>query len=243
MRKRILSLVLTLTMVFTLITAVAASSFAITEGQEVDGKLTVYSGEVIDITFTAKDFYQEWYTLPRVDLYDSNLKYIKTSVYDKIVPENGELECESTFTSDDLKAGTYYAEVMCIPAYSDGTVVETEKVPESEYVQSSVFQITVKKLAAPKSVKAKAAKGKVTITFKKAAGADAYAVYRSTKNSGNFKHIGNTVKTKYVDKKVKKGKKYYYIVVSAKKGKDIETGKEAAIVSGNSKVAASGKVK
>ena len=69
-------------------------------------------------------------------------------------------------------------------------------------------------LLAPTKVKAKAGKKKVTVTFAKASGASKYKIYRSAKKTKGYKAIKTTTKTKYVDKKVKKGKRYYYKVKS-----------------------------
>ena len=74
--------------------------------------------------------------------------------------------------------------------------------------------ITIATLKAPTNLKAKAGKKKVTITYKKADGATSYEIYRSTKKSKGYKKVATTNKLKYVDKKVKKGKKYYYKVRS-----------------------------
>ena len=52
----------------------------------------------------------------------------------------------------------------------------------------------------------------MTITYKKAAGATKYEIYRSTQK------IAATTKTKYVDSKVKKGKQYYYKVRTVRTG-------------------------
>ncbi|MGN0484424.1 MAG: hypothetical protein ACI4HI_12825 [Lachnospiraceae bacterium] len=53
----------------------------------------------------------------------------------------------------------------------------------------------------------------VTITWKKAAYAQSYVVYRSENKKGPFKRIGTIKeKTTFVNKGLKKGKKYYYCV-------------------------------
>lgn len=248
MRKRILSLLLTLSMAFTIIMTTGIASFAISDDTQILGTVKAYKGEnagdTVDIDFDAEEQYvsEGYSTLPRVNLYDSNFQVVKWNEFEDLVPQGEVMPCKASFTTKDLKTGTYYAEITFLPANSDGTVVETEKYPESKYVSGGAFKIVLKKFAAPKSVKAKAAKGKVTVSFKKAEGANGYGIYRSTKKSGNFKLIGTSNKTKYVDKKVRKGKKYYYLVVSARQTEDSK-GKAYAIRSGYSKVAASGKVK
>ncbi len=81
-----------------------------------------------------------------------------------------------------------------------------------------------------KSVKAK--KGKVTLTFTKAAGAKKYQIYRSTKKNKGYQLIATTKKTTYIDKKVKKKKTYYYkVVVTGQNvvGADYQTGMSAPV--------------
>ena len=79
-------------------------------------------------------------------------------------------------------------------------------------------EFTLKTLKAPTSLKAAAGKCKVTITYKKAAGATKYEIYRSTQKSKGYQKIAATTKTKYVDTKAKKGKKYYYKVRTVRTG-------------------------
>ncbi len=77
------------------------------------------------------------------------------------------------------------------------------------------------KLKAVKSPKKKT----VSISFKKVAGATSYNIYRSTKKKGKYTCVANVTKTKYKDKTVKSGKKYYYKVVAVnanEAGADIE---------------------
>jgi|GEM_PF-2209839 len=69
-------------------------------------------------------------------------------------------------------------------------------------------------LKKPVSVKATAKSKKIIITAKSVTGATGYEIYKSTKKSSGYKII-KTVKNsslKYTDKKVKKGKTYYYKV-------------------------------
>lgn len=97
--------------------------------------------------------------------------------------------------------------------YGDGD--DSEIDPEDTLVS---VNFTLKTLKAPTKLKATAGKRKVTVTYKKASGAKKYEIYRSTKKSSGYKKIATTSKTKYVDKKVKKRKKYYYKVRSVRTG-------------------------
>ena len=60
-------------------------------------------------------------------------------------------------------------------------------------------------------------KGQVKITYNKITGAKKYEIYRATKKNGKYKKITSTKKTTYTDKKVKKGKTYYYKIVATGK--------------------------
>lgn len=65
------------------------------------------------------------------------------------------------------------------------------------------------------TIKLKAGKKKITVRWSKAANADGYVIYRSTRKKSGYKLIktiksGNTVS--FVNKKLAKGKKYYYKV-------------------------------
>ena len=77
------------------------------------------------------------------------------------------------------------------------------------------------KVAAPKTVKAVAGKKKVTVKFSKSANAKKYYIYRSAKKTKGFKKIAAVKKLKYVDRKVKKGKAYFYKVKAVKSSKNI----------------------
>ena len=63
-----------------------------------------------------------------------------------------------------------------------------------------------------KITKKKGGKKKVTLGWKKVTGAKKYQVYRATKKNGKFKKVATVSKTSYVNKKLKKNKKYFYKV-------------------------------
>ena len=78
----------------------------------------------------------------------------------------------------------------------------------------------VKKPGKPTKVKAKAkGKKKIQISWKKVKGAKGYVIYRSTKKSKGYKKIKtvSSKTSKFTNKKLKKGKKYYYKVRAYKK--------------------------
>ena len=70
-----------------------------------------------------------------------------------------------------------------------------------------------------KKLKIKAVKGGAKITFQKVKGAKKYLVYRAAKEDGPYKKV-KTLKAKqtgFTDKKAKKGKNFYKVVVQSGK--------------------------
>ncbi|MCO7121962.1 family 10 glycosylhydrolase [Ihubacter massiliensis] len=118
----------------------------------------------------------------------------------------------TSYKNSKLTAGkTYYYKVR---AYKGGTTYS--------------FSSVVSKKPKPKtpSISTKAGKRKITVSWKKVSGASGYKVYRATKKSGKYKTV-KTIKSsktrKYTNKKLKKGKRYYYKVRAYKtvKGKRV----------------------
>lgn len=67
------------------------------------------------------------------------------------------------------------------------------------------------------SVKLKAGKKKITVKWSKVSGASGYVIYRSTKKTKGFKAVKTVksgTKVSFVNKKLKKGRKYYYKVIA-----------------------------
>lgn len=56
----------------------------------------------------------------------------------------------------------------------------------------------------------------VTVSWKKVGGSSVYYIYRATSKNGAYSYIGSTKKTSFKNKKLKKGKKYYYKVSAVK---------------------------
>ena len=111
-----------------------------------------------------------------------------------------------TLTDTGLATGTAYNyQVSATDEDEDGQVFESRRTAK----------VQVKTSLAKPSLKLKAGKRKATVRWSKISGANGYVIYRSTKKTKGYKAIktikkGSTVKL--TDKKLKKGKKYYYKV-------------------------------
>ncbi len=107
----------------------------------------------------------------------------------------------------------------------------TDKTPETPSTEKPSVEKPAKKPARPVIRKAAAGKKKATLIWKKVKGAAGYQVYRSMRKNGKYICVKKNLKAaKYTDKKLKKGKTYYYKVRAYKKvnGKTI-TGAYSAI--------------
>lgn len=114
------------------------------------------------------------------------------------------------------KAGVkYYYYVVAVKngtAYKVKDSGNTIKSGNSAAAAATVTNVTVAKT---KITSGKARKGKVTLKWKKVAGAAGYEVYRSTKKGSGYTKLATITKgstVKLTDKTVKAGKKYYYKV-------------------------------
>lgn len=177
-------------------------------------KFTVYKGQKLWCDFTIFDTWVNWYTIPAIDILNVN-KNVVTGYY----PANSSLVVTPDLWSDytgyidikssKLKVGTYYLDINAMPCYRDGFWAGNYYEFDIPYERVTFY---VKALPRPTKLKATAGKKKVTVSFKKSTGAQKYEIYRSTKKKSGYKKIATTKKTKYVDKKVSKKKKYYYRV-------------------------------
>lgn len=102
-------------------------------------------------------------------------------------------------------------------AKGTGRAVITAFAQDGSGIQASmVVDISHSPVVKVKAVQQKTTKN-VIVSFSKVSGAAGYDIYRSTKAKKGYKKIGSTTKTRYVDKKAKAAKTYYYkIVVKAK---------------------------
>lgn len=104
-------------------------------------------------------------------------------------------------------------------AKSVGICVNVDKTNLKENVIKkckTVIHVQATKKFNPGNVKIKsisASKGKLTLKWAKVKGASKYTVYRSEAKDGTYKKVGTTKNLSYADKKVKKGKTYFYKVL------------------------------
>lgn len=104
-----------------------------------------------------------------------------------------------------LKSATTYYYIVRAYSVIDGVKVYGEKSKASSFITKP----------AAKAVKVKAKKKAVTVKWSKAPRAKGYQIYRATSKNGKYKLVKTVKNNKtftYKDKKVKKGKTYYYKV-------------------------------
>ena len=123
-----------------------------------------------------------------------------------------------SYEDKNLIAGTTY--LYKVRAYGN-LECETLYGKDSNIVSAETATSTAiaTKVAAPTKVKAKDGTQKATITWKKVKGANGYKIYRATKKNGKYKAVKTVRKqktVKYVNKKLKKGKTYYYKIKAYK---------------------------
>lgn len=112
----------------------------------------------------------------------------------------------ASYADTGLKTGTEYT--YSIAAFIDG---ENGECLEGKKSAEASAKPQLKK----PTLKLKAGKKKITVKWSKISGASGYVIYRSSKKSSGYKAVktiknGKTVS--FTNKKLKKGKKYYYKV-------------------------------
>lgn len=190
-----------------------------------------FSGEKIKVDFKVYDVWESYYTVPIVGVGTS--KTTIDSDFGEVADADQWNSYEWKHSLKGYAPGKYWMIFVGAPGYSNGDPLDDWIDYDSPKV---LIHFTIKKLAAPKSVKAAAGSKKVTVKFKKATGAKKYEIYRSTSKNSGYKKIGTTSSAQYTDKKVKKGKAYYYKVKSVRSVR-------GTVKSAFSSAAKSGKVK
>lgn len=184
----------------------------------------IYQGEKLWTDYAQYDTWESWYTIPVEAVFDFNDEMVFYNEYSgSIVPIDDWAfwTGKVNINSKNLAPGRYTFMVLNAPAYSDGTSVYNW--PSDFEVPYDFSDFAIRKFRAPTNVRLTAGKKKVTIRFNGSTGAGKHQIYRSTKKYSKYKRIKITTKKKFVDKKVKKGKRYYYKVRAvrnaSKKGK------------------------
>ena len=183
---------------------------------------TIYQGEVLWTDYLQADTYSSVYTTPFEVLWYGD-DPIWAMTYGVVVTPNSydEWTGQVDIDSKNLPPGEYDFMVLNAPSDSDGNLVDGWL--DNYNVPYDYMTVILKKFNAPTNLKATAGSKKVTISYKKPAGATKFKIYRSTKKSSGYKCIKTTTKTKFVDKKVKKGKRYYYKVKAVRKAANKNT--------------------
>ena len=116
----------------------------------------------------------------------------------------------TSYRNTGLKTGTtYYYKIRAISADTEG-----------QKVQSNYASASVKPVPATPTVSLKAGSRKATVKWSRVSGASGYQVVRSLKKSSGFKTaktVTSGSRTYYVNKKLKKGKTYYFKVRAYRK--------------------------
>ena len=117
----------------------------------------------------------------------------------------------TSYTNSGLTTGrTYYYKVRAYKKNGNSILYGT-------FTKTVSAKPTLSPVA---GVKAKAGKRQAAISWKKVSGANGYKVYRATKKTGKYKTVktaASSKSVKYTNKKLKKGKTYYFKVRAYKK--------------------------
>ena len=201
---KLLSLLTALTLVLSMSTlALAEESFRDLVIHKPGKDWVYYRGETIPVSVETETLTADYLNQFTCALYPAKGG---KAVWKKVSARGEEVTDFSTsLKSKSLPAGKYRFQADLEAHYNSEDTILTH--PYTETVKS-----TLRDLKAPGKLKAAAGKGRVTVTYQKAAGGTKYEIRRSTGKKSGYQKIAVTSKTKYVDKKVKKGKRYYYKV-------------------------------
>ena len=194
-----------------------------------------YQGEKIKYDFTAWDNWVYVWAGPTARFINvsTQVRYLEQDF--EVVAEKQYDDYDGVINTKKVPAGNYEFSVILYPYEYANDAEPVDDYMDWDLPEAHLY-MTLKTLKAPAGVKAVAGKKRVTVTYKAAKGASKYEIYRSLKKNSGFKRVKVTSARKFVDKKVKKGKRYYYKV------KTVRT-EHNTIKSGFSAVKRSGKVK
>ena len=183
-------------------------------------KQVYYKGEKIKYNVTVTNPWSANKAIPYVGIItvtENDYKELALREHDTLYPGAKSI-LKNSFNTKNIKAGKYYFIVSVNQLLANGN----ESPDQKEQAGKMIY---IKTLKAPKSVKAKSTKKGIKITYQKATGATKYYIYRSTDKTSGFKRVGKTTKTEFLNKKVTKGKKYYYKVKSVRAINKVVTSK------------------
>ena len=132
----------------------------------------------------------------------------------------GQDDCFAIYTDVSNQTDGIITNVRNITAVDkDGNIlddspdtVDTTKPSVNNNFQNKTIGVTAPKKTKIKSIK-KSKKRSVILKWEKVKGTSGYEIYRSTKRKGKYKKIKEIKKaktTKYINKKLKRGKRYYF---------------------------------
>lgn len=170
---------------------------------------TAYMGEKVEFKFTMDDTYVSYRTKPVVRFMDKKGKTsYKTIETKELVPVDGSESYTGYFKVKGVDTGTYKIVIYCAACDEKGKLVAGWE----SFTHSASVKVSLKMLFWPETIRVKSQNGKVSVNFSKSPGATKYEVFRSTREKSGYKKIATVKDRKYVDKKVKHKKTYYYKV-------------------------------
>lgn len=216
MKKRLLAIILGIAviMTFTPVLTFASDNDCIKLITPEDNSIW-YIGETFYGKFRIYNPWKKYVTIPAIVITESHGEVVDIIENDEVVESGSWTERTCTFKIDDkFLPGQHTVSVLAAPMLRDdeNAFIKDFDVPEKHYT------IYIRRLGKPASVGLKTGRGKVTVSWAKDPDAQKYQVYRSTKKSSGYSRFATTAKKSFVDKKVKKGKRYFYKVRAVRAG-------------------------
>lgn len=216
MRKRLLAIILGIAVIMTFspVTAFAGDDDYVKLLTPEEDNSIWYIGEAFYGEFKIYDTWESYLTVPTIVITDSHGELVDTFECDG----TADIDCWSDWyfwfdIDDKYLPGQHTVYVLAAPMLDgEDADISDFDVPEKHYT------ITIRRLGKPASVGLSTGRGKVTVSWGKVPDAQKYQVYRSTKKSSGYSKIATTKNRAFVDKKVKKGKRYYYKVRAVRAG-------------------------
>lgn len=164
----------------------------------------------------------QWNALSDVSGYIIERKSSKETNFTQLAVVSSAKKTSYTDKSGIVTGLTYTYRIRGFVSYLDSE----SKEAQVNGALSNSMSVKVTYTKVPASFKAASANfQQVKLTWKKAAGASGYEIYRSTKATGGFKKIAtvSSTKTSYTDKKLTTGTTYYYRIRAYRKNSGITT--------------------